>query len=118
MIASLSTESIPLPGKHGNKPKGVYFLSAQVFGHIYGPVARAQIAQRVDLPEHPVTEALYESTNKTWPGVEMIFSGWGFTVMNENFLARFPRSENNLLRRRFHQALRHGCLLAKRHSYH
>jgi phosphoglycerate dehydrogenase-like enzyme len=90
MIASLLEKSGTSAGPQEDKPKGLYFLTEPVFSQIYNPEVRAQIAQIVDIPECPITDSLYDGSDKTWPGVEMIFASWGFTLMDEIFLMRFP----------------------------
>jgi phosphoglycerate dehydrogenase-like enzyme len=50
----------------------------------------AQIAHRVDIPTSLLTPEAYQKADQTWPGVEIIFSGWGMTVIDQVFLSRFP----------------------------
>lgn len=77
-------------GSHSKKPKGLYFLADQQLEKIYGPDTQAEISRRIDILPTVLTPALYKSSNKAWPEVEMIFSGWGMTATDEAFLARFP----------------------------
>jgi phosphoglycerate dehydrogenase-like enzyme len=72
------------------KPKGIYLLSDLHLDQIYGPDAQAEISKRVDISTSLITAESYKNGDQTWPGVEIIFSGWGMTVMNEEFLSRFP----------------------------
>lgn len=51
---------------------------------------QAVIDQRVDIPRHPLTAENYRKSDQIWPDVEIIFSGWGMTLMDEAFLTRFP----------------------------
>jgi phosphoglycerate dehydrogenase-like enzyme len=77
-------------GSSVRKPKGIYLLSDLHLDQIYGPDAQAEITKRIDISTSLITAERYKNGDETWPGVEMIFSGWGMTVMNEEFLSRFP----------------------------
>lgn len=83
--------SIPLNETFVRRPKGVYFISDLQIDKIYGQDTQLEIAQLVDIPLTPVTEEHYLGSNQSWPEVEVIFSGWGMTVMDETFFSRFPR---------------------------
>ena len=77
-------------GNGVRKPKGLYLLSDLHLDQIYGPDAKAEIAKRVDISTSLVTDEIYKMGDQSWPGVEIIFSGWGMTTMDEVFLSRFP----------------------------
>jgi len=73
------------------KPKAAYITSR--FDLIYGPEEQAAIAERVELLAPPQTpEAVADLP--AWLGeVEVIFSGWGATVLDAAFLAACPKLE-------------------------
>jgi phosphoglycerate dehydrogenase-like enzyme len=72
------------------KPHALYLLSDFAFDLIYGPDERTDLAQRVEMSSGLVTAERYGETSQAWPGVEMIFSGWGMTPCDTAFLQRFP----------------------------
>jgi len=69
----------------------VYFLAEEAFEQIYGPEDRATISSRVKTSGQLITPQDYRDSSTTWPGVEMIFSGWGMVPMDEVFFQRFPK---------------------------
>ena len=71
------------------KPKALYVLSDRHFDEIYGRDVHAELARRVDIPSSLITPEIYKQSAQTWPGVEMIFSGWGMIPIDEAFLSRF-----------------------------
>jgi phosphoglycerate dehydrogenase-like enzyme len=73
-----------------SKPHALFFLSSNAVDDIYGPEERADLAGRVQLANSLVTEEIYQSSNRSWPGTEMIFAGWGITPCDSRFLTRFP----------------------------
>ena len=75
---------------HFVKPKGVYFLFDPLIERIYGPDTQVEIARRVDVSTSPISTDRYRQTDQSWPAVEIMFSGWGMTLMDEVFLSRFP----------------------------
>ena len=77
-------------GKSAKKPKGLYFLLDSLISRIYGKDSQAKIARRLDMASFRLTAESYSNSDQSWPNVEIIFSGWGMTVMDEAFLARFP----------------------------
>jgi phosphoglycerate dehydrogenase-like enzyme len=70
--------------------KGVFLLDAESYNLIYGEEERQAISRLVDLYAPPQTR----ETILVDPGVlsqtEVIFSGWGMTVMDEAFLMAAP----------------------------
>lgn len=68
-----------------------YFLVEAAFDQIYGPEERAAIACRVPTPVPLITPQNYQASSEIWPGVEMIFSGWGLIPMDAAFFRRFPK---------------------------
>ncbi len=76
------------------KPKfnALYLLlSRDSMEKIYGPVEQADIAARVNVAHPLLTPEDYRASEQVWPEVEIIFSGWDMTPVDEEFLRRFPR---------------------------
>lgn len=70
--------------------KAVYFLSECHFPRVYAPDEQAVIARLLGESPPLVTPEHYRAGKRAWPGVEMIFGGWGIVRFDEEFLARFP----------------------------
>ncbi len=71
--------------------KALYFISEQFFDDVYGPQARSSIEARVEVDGLLITPAFYKSSERVWPEISMIFSGWGMVRIDETFLRRFPK---------------------------
>ncbi len=68
----------------------LYLLDGHSADLIYGPSERADIARLVDVIEPIQTQ---ESIRNNWQllqGIELIFSGWGMSYVDESFLAAAP----------------------------
>jgi phosphoglycerate dehydrogenase-like enzyme len=70
--------------------KALYLLAEGCFEIIYGRPEREDIAARVDVIESPLTGEAYAASSRSWPEIDLIFSGWGMVPMDEIFLQRFP----------------------------
>jgi phosphoglycerate dehydrogenase-like enzyme len=71
--------------------KGLFILDTHAFELIYGEPLRAKIGRRVNLvPELHTKESIKEHP-ELLSDVEVIFSGWGAPVMDEEFLAKAPK---------------------------
>jgi phosphoglycerate dehydrogenase-like enzyme len=70
--------------------QGLFFLCAHTFKDIYGPAEQVSLASRVRTDSSLVTEEIYRSSSRTWPGVDILFSGWGMARCDDEFLERFP----------------------------
>jgi len=70
--------------------QALYFLDDYAYEDIYGPEERADLASRVQIENSLLTNDIYKSSSHAWPGIEMIFSGWGMTICDALFLERFP----------------------------
>lgn len=68
----------------------LYLLDDSTFDLIYGPSERADIASRVDVAGVPVSAEAYRASARSWPEIDLIFSGWGMAQADEVFLRRFP----------------------------
>jgi len=81
------------------RPKALWLLDAQALPLVYGPVERADLHQLVDFVAPPQSAATWHSVGPALGEVELIFTGWGAPLMDDAFLAHFPR-----LRAIFHAA--------------
>ncbi|HEY9249850.1 MAG TPA: hydroxyacid dehydrogenase [Rariglobus sp.] len=72
-------------------PKGLFILEPHAYELIYGDALRAKIARRVDLVAGIQTKDSVKEHPELLADAEVIFSGWGAPVMDEEFLAAAPR---------------------------
>lgn len=72
-------------------PKGIFILSDHAFELIYGQKLYAEIANRVELVAEIQTKESIRANLGLLAEVEVIFSGWGAPVMDEEFLAAAPK---------------------------
>jgi phosphoglycerate dehydrogenase-like enzyme len=72
-------------------PKGLFILEPTAYELIYGDALRAKIARRVDLAAGIQTKDSVKEHPELLADAEVIFSGWGAPVMDEEFLAAAPR---------------------------
>ena len=72
-------------------PKGLYILGAESYEKIYGPAEREDIARLVDIYAPPQTRQSVAENPEILRDAELIFSGWGAPVMDEQFLAAAPQ---------------------------
>lgn len=70
--------------------QALYFLAPDAYEDIYGPEERIALASRVHIVSPALNNDIYASTSHVWPGIEIIFSGWGMTTCDVPFLERFP----------------------------
>jgi len=70
--------------------KGLFILNADAFERIYGPAERTDIEARVEIVAGPQTRESVKADPAVLEPVEVIFSGWGGPVMDEDFLAAAP----------------------------
>jgi phosphoglycerate dehydrogenase-like enzyme len=73
-----------------SRRQALFFLRPESFEDIYGAEERTALASRVHIVDPLVTEESYRGFARTWPGIEMIFSGWGMATCDQQFLDRFP----------------------------
>lgn len=69
----------------------MYVLDEQAFDDVYDPQERAAIAEVVDIVAPAQTAASIRAHPDLLAGVDLLFSGWGAPVMDEDFLASAPR---------------------------
>lgn len=70
--------------------KGLYILSEPSFELIYGPEERHDITTRVDIVSPLETAESVRKSLQRLSEVEMIFSGWGGPLFDEEFLGHAP----------------------------
>jgi phosphoglycerate dehydrogenase-like enzyme len=71
--------------------KGLYILDEAAFADIYGPSEREEIARAADVYAAQMTAEEVIKNPDLLKDVEVIFSGWGGPVMNDQFLDAAPR---------------------------
>lgn len=72
------------------RPRGLYILERGSADLIYGPEQRAAIAQLAEVHPEPLTRDSCRQHPELLARAELIFSGWGAPVMDEQFLAAAP----------------------------
>jgi phosphoglycerate dehydrogenase-like enzyme len=70
--------------------KGLYILDNGAFSAIYGPAERGEIELTADIYAEQLTAAEAARNLRLLREVEIIFSGWGGPVINEQFLDAAP----------------------------
>lgn len=70
--------------------KGIYALDTDAFRNIYGEAERENIGRLVDVYAPQQTRATIVKSPIILHDAEIIFSGWGAPLMDENFLANVP----------------------------
>jgi len=73
-----------------NRPKALFLLNADAYPKIYGPAERVEIEQLVNLYAPPQTAQSIQANPAVLREAEIIFSGWGMSVMDESFLTAAP----------------------------
>jgi len=73
-----------------SKPNAVYFLDPSSYNAIYGPAERAELEGLLDISPIPITRQTAKDHGSALGKVEVILSGWGGPVMDEEFLQRTP----------------------------
>jgi len=71
--------------------KGIYILDPGAFRDIYGDAEREDIGRLVDIYAPQQTRETIAKSPLILRDAEIIFSGWGAPLMDENFLAAVPR---------------------------
>ena len=71
--------------------KGLYILETRSFSRVYGPEEQRDIAKHVDIVAGPQTRESIHAQPGLLAETEVIFSGWGAPLMDEEFLAAAPR---------------------------
>jgi phosphoglycerate dehydrogenase-like enzyme len=71
--------------------KGLYLLNANAYNMIYGPTERTHIKQLVDICVPPQTAESVAANPAVLADVEVIFSGWGMSRLDVDFLAAAPK---------------------------
>src|SRR5690606_13459290 len=71
--------------------KGLFILDPGAHELIYGEALHAEIARRVELVAGVQTRDAVAKNPGLLADVEVIFSGWGAPIMNEEFLAAAPK---------------------------
>jgi len=66
--------------------KALFLLNGQSYDLIYGEKERQEIAKLVDVCTTPQTKEYIEKNPAVLRDVEVIFSGWGVPIMDEQFL--------------------------------
>jgi len=72
------------------KPSAIYLLHPDSLTKIYGPQQQEALAELVDFVAPPQTVVSVAEDPSVLADVELIFSGWGMSEMNEAFLAAAP----------------------------
>lgn len=70
--------------------KGLYILSPEYFDSVYGPEVQAYLSERVEFMGPPVSAGDAVHLPELLSEVEVIFSGWGAPLMDEEFLCMCP----------------------------
>jgi phosphoglycerate dehydrogenase-like enzyme len=70
--------------------KGIFLLNTDAYQKIYGPSERAEIQQLVDIYTPQQTRESIKEDPSILAEADVIFSGWGMAVMDEEFLAAAP----------------------------
>ncbi|MBX3054531.1 MAG: hydroxyacid dehydrogenase [Caldilineaceae bacterium] len=72
------------------KPRAIYLLRPDALPNIYGPEQQAALAELVEFVAPPQNSQSVQENPSVLADVELIFSGWGMSEMNETFLAQAP----------------------------
>jgi phosphoglycerate dehydrogenase-like enzyme len=76
--------------RNGAAYKGLYILDDTAFATIYGPAERKEIERATDIYAAQLTAVEAVLNPKLLKDVEVIFSGWGCPVINDQFLEAAP----------------------------
>jgi phosphoglycerate dehydrogenase-like enzyme len=77
--------------RNGAAYKGLYIMDAAAFGAIYGPAERGEIELTTDIYAEQLTAAEAARNPRLLRDAEVIFSGWGGPVINDQFLDAAPK---------------------------
>jgi len=75
------------------KYKAIFILNAKAYEQIYGAVERVQLEEAADFVAAPQTSESIRLNPELLRDVQVIFSGWGAPVMDEEFLSWCPNLE-------------------------
>ncbi len=70
--------------------KGIFILGAEAYEKIFGQGLREKIAELIDIYAPPQTPKSIKANPSILREADIIFSGWGGLVMDEEFLAAAP----------------------------
>jgi phosphoglycerate dehydrogenase-like enzyme len=70
--------------------KGIFLLNTDAYDKIYGPSERGEIGQLVNIYAPQQTRESVKEDPSVLAAADVIFSGWGMAVMDEDFLAAAP----------------------------
>ncbi len=73
------------------KPKGLYILESEHYETIYPEDVRQQISEYVDVIAPLLTKEEVECYSDVLKEAQVIFSGWGAPVLDEDFLQACPK---------------------------
>ena len=71
-------------------PKALYLLDGEAFEKIYGEEEREAVAELADIYAPPQTRDSVAKNPRVLARAEVILSGWGAPVMDDDFLATAP----------------------------
>ncbi len=71
-------------------PKGIFILDAEAYEKIYGKALRDEAAKLIDIYAQPQTPESVKENPSILRDAEVILTGWGGPVMDEEFLAAAP----------------------------
>ena len=74
-----------------SRPRAVFLLSEGVFDRVYGSASREQIGSLAEVAAHVLTPATWRQHPEITQEAEWIFSSWTMPVVNQDFLAAFPK---------------------------
>ncbi|MDC7219663.1 MAG: hydroxyacid dehydrogenase [Spirochaetales bacterium] len=75
------------------KKKALFLMEERRFNSVYGPRERAEIETLVDIIAEPQTKETIRENLSLLNEVEILFSGWGMTPIDEEFLSHAPKLE-------------------------
>lgn len=73
-----------------HRPKGLYVIETRFFEQIYGPSERADLEVLADIYASPQTPNSIRENSSLLRECEVLFSGWGGPIIDEDFLAAAP----------------------------
>ncbi|MDC7222829.1 MAG: hypothetical protein PQJ60_03750, partial [Spirochaetales bacterium] len=75
------------------KKKALFLMEKRRFDYVYGPKERKEIDSLVEMIAEPQTKESIRENLSLLQEVEILFSGWGMTPLDEEFLAHAPQLE-------------------------
>src|SRR5699024_5773352 len=73
--------------------KALFIMMEEMVDHVYDEETRAEIHDTCEVFSQPLTKENYQEKKAWLAEVEVIFSGWGAPVFDEEFLAAAPNLE-------------------------